>query len=190
MTIWISIQCCQLTLNISFRLWVQIHVFPWKQSDSSIVGFSNKQVHYEKRKRWYRYNFWKLPRFLGPKNLQFLFVTLLFSQQRSWTQTKLHTIFFRGKFFVFGRSTFANWGIHSWRVTILNTMILDLGNKAGEINREIVREKEVKNCVANHDGERWGLRNLLTNYPLTLFFLFSATWSIFQFFSFDFLVSR
>ena len=67
MTIWISIQCCQLTLNISFRLWVQIHVFPWKQSDSSIVGFSNKQVHYEKRKRWYRYNFRQLPRFLGPK---------------------------------------------------------------------------------------------------------------------------
>ena len=159
MTIWISIQCCQLTLNISFRLWVQIHVFPWKQSDSSIVGFSNKQVHYEKRKRWYRYNFRQLPRFLGPKNLQFLFVTLLFSQQRSWTQTKLHTIFFRGKFFVFGRSTFANWGIHSWRVTILNTMILDLGNKAGEINREIVKEKEVKIVLQTTmvNDEDWGI---------------------------------
>ena len=33
-------------------------------------------------------------------------------------------------------------------------MILDLGNKVGEINREIVKEREVKNCVANHDGER------------------------------------
>ena len=52
--------------------------FPWKQSDSSIVGFSNKQVHYEKRKRWYRYNFRQSPRFLGPKNLQFLNGTLLY----------------------------------------------------------------------------------------------------------------
>ena len=123
-----------------------------------------------------------MPRFLGPKNLQFLFVTLLFSQQRSWIQTKLYTIFFRGKYFVFGRSTFANWGIHSWRVTILNTMILDLGNKAGEINREIVKEKVVKKCVANHDGERWGLRNLLTNYPLTLFFCFLLREVFFSFF--------
>ena len=71
---------------------------------------------------------------------------------------------------MFGRSTFANWGIHSWRVTILNTMILDLGNKAGEINREIVREKEVEKLCCKPRWWTMRIEEFADELPVNTFF--------------------